>query len=47
MQFHARMYLLPNRNFMPYHHDIIDTIVKVVGISLANFMSIKRLTDAA
>jgi diguanylate cyclase (GGDEF) domain len=45
--FMARMYILPNRNFMPYHHDIIDTIVKVVGTSLANFMSIKRLRDAA
>ncbi len=45
--FTARMYLLPNRAFMPYHHDIIDTIVKVVGTSLANFMSIKRLQDAA
>ena len=47
VNFTARMYLLPNRNFMPYHHDIIDTIVKVVGTSLANFMSIKRLQDAA
>ena len=45
--FTARMYLLPNRNFLPYHHDIIDTIVKVVGTSLANFVSIKRLQDAA
>ncbi|MHB8772314.1 MAG: sensor domain-containing diguanylate cyclase [Syntrophales bacterium] len=45
--FTARMYLLPNRKFMPYHHDIIDTIVKVVGTSLATFMSIKSLQDAA
>ena len=47
VNFTARMYLLPNRTFMPYHHDIIDTIVKVVGTSLANFVNMKRLQDAA
>lgn len=47
VNFTARMYLLPNRTFMPYHHDIVDTIVKVMGTSLANFMNIKRLQDAA
>jgi diguanylate cyclase (GGDEF)-like protein len=41
----ARLYILPNRHVMPYHHDIIETILKVVGTSLSHCMSIKRLQD--
>jgi len=43
--FTARLYILPNRNVMPYHHDIVETILKVVGTSLSHCMSIKRLQD--
>jgi diguanylate cyclase (GGDEF)-like protein len=45
--FAARMYVLPNRIVMPYHNEIIETIVKVVGSSLADSLNIKRLQDAA
>ncbi|MHB8910119.1 MAG: sensor domain-containing diguanylate cyclase [Syntrophales bacterium] len=43
--FTARLYILPNRNVMPYHHDIVETILKVVGTSLSHCMCIKRLQD--
>ncbi|MBA4423455.1 MAG: hypothetical protein C0390_10240 [Syntrophus sp. (in: bacteria)] len=43
--FTARLYILPNRNVMPYHHDIVETIMKVVGTSLSHCISIKRLQD--
>ncbi len=43
--FTARLYILPNRSVMPYHHDIVETILKVVGTSLSHCLSIKRLQD--
>ncbi len=43
--FTARLYILPNRNVMPYHHDIIETILKVAGTSLSHCLNIKRLQD--
>lgn len=43
--FTARLYILPNRCVLPYHHDIVETVLKVVGTSLSHCMSIKRLQD--
>jgi diguanylate cyclase (GGDEF)-like protein len=43
----ARLYILPNRNVMAYHNDIIETVLKVVGTSLSHCLSIKRLQNDA
>ena len=39
----ARLYVLPKRRMMPYHDEILDTIVKTIGVALNNYMNIKRL----
>jgi diguanylate cyclase (GGDEF)-like protein len=39
----ARLYVLPKRRMMPYHDEILDTIVKTLGVALNNCMNIKRL----
>lgn len=44
----ARLYVLPQRRMMSYHDEILDTIVKTLGVALNNYMNIKRLeSDAA
>ncbi len=39
----ARFYVLPKRRMMPYHNEILETIVKTIGVALNNCMNIKRL----
>ena len=39
----ARLYILPKRRMLPYHDEILDTIVKTLGVALNNYMNIKRL----
>ncbi len=44
----ARLYVLPQRRMMPYHNEILGTIVKTLGVALHNCFNIKRLeSDAA
>lgn len=44
---HARLYLLPNGKMSSHHTDIIDIIVRSLGIALKNHMDIKRLKNDA
>ncbi len=46
-RFHAKMYLLPERRMLPYHREILEVVVKTLGIALRNHLSIKRLADDA
>jgi diguanylate cyclase (GGDEF)-like protein len=39
----ARLYVLPKRRMMPYHDEILETIIKTIGVALTNCMNIKRL----
>ncbi|HUV50602.1 MAG TPA: GGDEF domain-containing protein [Anaerolineae bacterium] len=39
----ARMYILPERHMLPYHDEILEIIVKTLGVALKNYLSIKRL----
>jgi diguanylate cyclase (GGDEF)-like protein len=39
----ARLYVLPKRRMMPYHDEILETIVKTIGVALNNCMNIRRL----
>jgi diguanylate cyclase (GGDEF)-like protein len=39
----ARLYVLPKRRMFPYHNEILETIVKTLGVSLNNYLNIKRL----
>jgi diguanylate cyclase (GGDEF)-like protein len=39
----ARLYVLPRRRMMPYHNEILDVIVKTLGVALNNCFNIKRL----
>lgn len=41
----GRMYILPERKMLPYHHEILDIIVKTLGVALKNHINIKRLED--
>lgn len=43
----ARMYVLPERKMLPYHVEILDIVVKTLGLALKNYISIKRLEDDA
>jgi diguanylate cyclase (GGDEF)-like protein len=43
--YQAKMYLLPERHMLPYHREILEIIVKTLGIALKNHLSIKRLKD--
>ncbi|MCF8067706.1 MAG: GGDEF domain-containing protein [Desulfobacterales bacterium] len=45
--FIAKMYILPERRILKYHIEIINIIIKTLGIALNNFMNIKRLENAA
>ncbi|MBW1961187.1 MAG: GGDEF domain-containing protein [Deltaproteobacteria bacterium] len=46
-KYFAKLYLLPDRKLFIYHNEIINIIVKSLGISLTNYMNIKRLENAA
>jgi diguanylate cyclase (GGDEF)-like protein len=46
-KYYANLYILPDRRMFLYHNEIINIIVKSLGISLANLMNIKRLESAA
>ncbi len=39
----ARLYVLPKRNMLPYHNEILTTIVKTLGVALNNYLNIKKL----
>jgi diguanylate cyclase (GGDEF)-like protein len=41
----ARMYILPERKMLAYHTEILEIIVKTLGVALNNYLSIKRLED--
>jgi len=43
----ARMYILPERKMLSHHNEILDIIVKTLGVALKNYISIKRLEDDA
>jgi diguanylate cyclase (GGDEF)-like protein len=42
----ARLYLVPGRRMFYYHSEIMDIIVRTLGIALDNAMNIKRLERA-
>jgi diguanylate cyclase (GGDEF)-like protein len=46
-KYFAKLYILPEKKMLFYHSEIINTIVKSLGISLTNYMNIKRLENAA
>ncbi len=46
-QYFAKLYILPERKMLLYHSEIINFIVKTLGISLTNHMNIKCLQNAA
>jgi len=39
----ARLYVLPQRKMMPYHDEMMEIIVKTLGVALNNCLNIKRL----
>jgi diguanylate cyclase (GGDEF)-like protein len=39
----GRMYILPERKMLPHHNEILDIIVKTLGVALKNYINIKRL----
>lgn len=39
----ARLYVLPRRRMMPYHDEMLGTIVKTLGVALNNCLNVKRL----
>jgi diguanylate cyclase (GGDEF)-like protein len=39
----ARLYVVPQRRMMPYHDEILDTIVKTLAVALKNCLNIRRL----
>ena len=41
----ARMYIFPERKILPHHNEILDIIVKTLGVALNNYINIKRLQD--
>ena len=43
----ARLYILPHRKIFGYHSEIMGIILKTLGIALSNFMSLKKLENAA
>jgi diguanylate cyclase (GGDEF)-like protein len=46
-KYFAKLYILPERKMRFYHSEIINIIVKTLGISLTNHMNIKSLQNAA
>ena len=43
----ARLYILPNRRIFQYHSEMMDVILKTLGLAFTNFMNIKELETAA
>ncbi|MFZ2041465.1 MAG: GGDEF domain-containing protein [Desulfobacterales bacterium] len=43
----ARLYVLPERRMFAYHQEILQTLVKTLGIALSNLMTVKHLENAA
>lgn len=41
----ARMYILPQRQMLPYHDEILSVIVKTLGIALSNYLHVKKLQN--
>jgi diguanylate cyclase (GGDEF)-like protein len=39
----ARLYVLPRRQMMPYHDEILGVIVKTLGVALNNCLNLRRL----
>ena len=46
-KYFAKLYVLPDRKMPFYHNDIINIVVKSLGISLTTYQSIKHLESAA
>jgi len=46
-KYFAKLYILPDRKMFFYHSEIINIIVKTLGISLTHHMNIKSLQNAA
>jgi diguanylate cyclase (GGDEF)-like protein len=46
-KYFAKLYILPDRKMLFYHNDIINIVVKSLGISLTNYHNIKHLESAA
>ena len=46
-KYFAKLYILPERKMLFHHSEIINIIVKTLGISLTNHMNIKSLQNAA
>jgi diguanylate cyclase (GGDEF)-like protein len=45
--FSARLYLVPNNKLRENHTEIMRTLLKALGIALANYLNLKRLENAA
>jgi diguanylate cyclase (GGDEF)-like protein len=43
----ARLYVLPNRHMFAYHDEILQTLIKTLGVALSHLMTVKRLENAA
>ena len=43
----ARLYVLPNRRLFAYHDEILQTLIKTLGVALSHLMTVKRLENAA
>jgi diguanylate cyclase (GGDEF)-like protein len=43
----ARLYVLPNRRMFAYHQEILQTLIKTLGIALSNLMTVRHLENAA
>lgn len=41
----AKLYVMPKRRMMPYHDEILDTIIKTLGVALNNYLNIKHLKN--
>jgi len=46
-QTRAMLYILPRRTVLSYHRELLDIIVKTIATALANFISLKKLENAA
>ena len=46
-KYFAKLYILPDRKMLFYHNDIINIVVKSLGISLTTYQNIKHLESAA
>jgi len=39
----SMLYILPKREIIPYHQELLDILIKALGIAVENHMNIKRL----